>query len=701
MTLFSFNAASEKKTYDPFFSHRLEDPYLYLGLQLIDQNTSAITAYFPYVEQLEVKIENKIYSMTKVDVRGIFYLEVDKKIEPSAYQICFPNKKLFYDPYAFNVQLDAERCTAFSEGKSQTCYQWLGSHIHEIEGITGVLFTIWAPEASKVALIGDFNEWDGRIYPMKKNRPWGIWSLFIPLLFYGAIYQYEIHDQQGKMHVCTDPLAPEYERRPKTGAIIKKKDSFQWTDQQWMKNRIKNSSLWKSFYHVHLGSWFQEGRCFLNYRKLAHRLQKHCQSMEFTHVLLMPLAEYLMDESLGYSPFAYYAVTSRYGALEDFQYFVNYLHEHGIGVVMEWPIESIRYCFKHADSSNTAFFPSKPKKSAHFFDSPELVSLFYSNAHFWLCQMHLDGLKLTNLPSLWASCNVFSPYCAQNPVSLQASVESFLQNFNRWIDENFAGVMMLTDRLDKKKYPSSHLGFDGYFDHSWKDIFIRCWGLENIDYKRGLCEWMKHFLQVDNKKNIFALTHNLFCYSPWGLMSYIPGKREDKLAYIRMLYTYLFFLPGHKMMFMGAEILQWTPWDYRDSLHWYYLEEVDHLKIKQLIYDLNLLYQNYFSLCKEHNSMEISFLPEKRDCDTFAYTLTLSSVTIICLHHFGDQPIEQYEIHFPVDKKVITLIHTGDVKYGGTYQVREDISILQNHEGTFDRFCVYLPPLTTFIFQVY
>jgi 1,4-alpha-glucan branching enzyme len=401
----------------------LSDPHSILGIHLIkyqEKDCAIIRAFHPDAVKAELIIgkEKELQKMTKMHKGGIFAAIVDKNVFKKNYKVrfTFPSGDVWerIDPYRFMPTLGDLDLYLVGEGRHEYLYEKLGAQITKMEGVRGVSFAVWAPNARRVSLIGDFNHWDGRIYPMRQMGSSGIWEIFVPHLEEGARYKFEIKTKDGHLRVKTSPYAFYMELRPKTASIVYDINKYNWNDYEWMKNRSPNIHLKPvAIYEVHLGSWMrkpEEEDRWLTYRELAPKLIEHVKKFHFTHIELLPISEHAFDESWGYQVTGYYAPTSRFGSPDDFKYLVDLCHQNGIGVILDWvpahfPKDdfSLRWfdgssLYEHAD----------PRRGEHKdwgtlifnYGRHEVRNFLVANALFWLDKYHIDGLRVDAVASM-------------------------------------------------------------------------------------------------------------------------------------------------------------------------------------------------------------------------------------------------------------------------------------------------------------
>jgi len=416
---------------DLIIQGRFTDPHSTLGLQKIDGQKQVIRLWRPDSQNCELEVHGKTVEAKQVHNAGLYEYEVSSKIKPTDYRIFHLNGKLAHDPYAFELTFGDLDIHLVGQGLHYELYDLLGATKKMHQKVMGTNFAVWAPNALSVALIGDFNNWDGRINPMRCIGSTGVWEIFIPGLGEGEKYKFEIITKEGERKIKNDPVAHFAEVRPKTASIVFDVDRFHWSDADWLKTRgkIRKGKVPFNVYEVHLGSWKHKDGAALNYKDLANHLSDYCKQMGYTHVELMGICEYPLDESWGYQVTGYFAPTSRYGTPEDFQYLVNYLHEHQIGVILDWvpahfPTDDHSlahfdgtYLYEHIDPRQGYH----PHWNTHIFNFGrwEVSNFLIASALFWFEKMHLDGLRIDAVASM-----IYLDY-GRNPGSHPVGMSSF------------------------------------------------------------------------------------------------------------------------------------------------------------------------------------------------------------------------------------------------------------------------------------
>ncbi|MGR9045952.1 MAG: 1,4-alpha-glucan branching protein GlgB [Gammaproteobacteria bacterium] len=518
-----------------------------------------------------------------------------------------------YDPYDFGVQLPEFDRHLFSEGKHWHAYRKMGAHLHTVDNITGVLFTVWAPNAGRVSVIGDFNRWDGRCHPMRSLGSSGIWELFVPGLEAGCLYKFELLNRQSH-HVLakTDPYGRQFELRPKTSSIVVRDDTYQWQDEAWMKNRSGHDWLHEpmSIYEVHLGSWkHDDSGNFLSYRDLADELVKYVKDLGFTHIELMPVTEHPLDASWGYQTTGYFAPTSRFGTPDDFRYFIDTCHQNNIGVILDWvPAHFPKDEFALARFDGTALYEHEdPRKGEHRdwgtliynYGRNEVKNFLLSSAIFWLEEFHLDGLRVDAVASMLyldysREANEWIPNQYGGNENLEAI--DFFRELNAVTHQQHPGTVMMAE--ESTAWPGvtrptwvGGLGFSMKWNMGWMNDILEYMKEDPVHRRYHHDQLTFGMLYAFTENFTLPFSHDEVVHGKGSLVNKMPGDEWQRFANLRLLYTMMFTYPGKKLLFMGCEFGQGTQWDFNRALDWYVLEYSHHKGIQTLLKDLNRIYQ--------------------------------------------------------------------------------------------------------------
>jgi 1,4-alpha-glucan branching enzyme len=502
----------------------------------------------------------------------------------------------------------------FGEGKALRMHHFLGAHRRVHEGICGVSFAVWAPNARRVSVVGNFNGWDGRRHPMCALGGSGVWEIFIPQLGPGSLYKFEIIDCRGNLRLRTDPWALAYENAPEAAAIIIGEEEYDWGDSSWMERR-KDFIPFRapiSIYEVHLGSWRRvpnEGDRPLGYREIAHLLAEYCVDMGFTHVELLPLAEFPFEGSWGYQTTGYMAPTVRYGSPDDFKYFVDILHRGGIGVILDWvPAHFPKDRFALAEFDGTCLYEHEDRRlGEHFgwgtlafnYGRHEVANFLLCSALSWCERFHIDGFRVDAVASM-----VYRNYARgdgewlPNAYGGCENIEAieFLKNLNVHLHRKFPGIITIAEESTSfsgvsRPVHGDGLGFDFKWNMGWmhdtlnyfsKDPRYRRCAHNRITFAM-LYQYTEHF--------VLALSHDEVVHGKGSLLARMPSDSMPwKSTMLRALYGYMWTWPGKKSLFMGGEFGQHDEWCHFRSLDWHLLQYMDHGGIRRWVRDLNHLY---------------------------------------------------------------------------------------------------------------
>ena len=504
----------------------------------------------------------------------------------------------------------------FNEGTHTRLYEKLGAHPMRIDGKQGVHFAVWAPDAEQVFVFGDFNGWNKTGNPLRARGSSGIWELFVPNTGVGTVYKYHVRSRARPGYAVdkADPFAFFSEEPPKTASVVWK-DEYRWNDKAWMENRAGANALDApiSIYEVHLGSWRRDPADpsrFLGYREIAPALLEHVQKVGFTHVELLPIMEHPFYASWGYQTTGYFAPTSRYGSPEDFKYLIDLLHQHGIGVILDWvpshfPTDEHgphyfdgSHLFEHQDPRQ-GHHPDW-KSSVFNYGRNEVRSFLLSSACYWLDHFHVDGLRVDAVASM-----LYLDYSRQegewipNRYGGRENLEAmdFLRQLNREIYGRFPGVQTYAEEstawpMVSRPTEIGGLGFGLKWDMGWMHDTLKYMSKDPI-HRTYHHDWLTfRGLYAHNENFILPLSHDEVVHGKGALLDKMPGDVWQKFANLRLLYSYMFAQPGKKLVFMGGEIGQWREWRHDESLDWHLLDMPLHGGLMRMLGDLNRLYRS-------------------------------------------------------------------------------------------------------------
>ncbi|HEY5311036.1 MAG TPA: 1,4-alpha-glucan branching protein GlgB [Pirellulales bacterium] len=523
------------------------------------------------------------------------------------------NRATMHDPYSFPQLLTDYDLHLLNEGTHWRSYEKLGAQLRSIDGVDGVNFAVWAPNATSVSVIGDFNGWDGRRHPLRKHIPGGFWELFVPGLGDGTLYKYQVR-HHGEVYEKSDPYGFAAELPPRTASKVCQLDRYHWHDSDWMARRVQTNGLDApmSVYEVHLGSWRRPGEDhtrWMTYRELAHELVDYVREMGFTHIELLPITEHPFSGSWGYQTVGYYAPTSRFGSPADFMYFVDHCHQNGIGVMLDWvPAHFPRDAHGLRLFDGTALYEhADPRKGEHRdwgtlifnYGRHEVRNFLLSNALFWLDKYHLDGLRVDAVASM-----VYLDYSREagewipNEFGGRENLEavSFLKELNIQTHLQYPGVLTVAEEstawsgVSRPTYLGG-LGFSLKWNMGWMNDTLRYMHHEPIHRRYHHDELTFSLIYAFTENFNLPLSHDEVVHGKGSLLDQMPGDLWQKFANLRLLFAYMWAHPGKKLLFMGGEFGQWNEWNYDTSLQWDLLQWDLHRGLQKFVADLNHLYR--------------------------------------------------------------------------------------------------------------
>jgi 1,4-alpha-glucan branching enzyme len=516
------------------------------------------------------------------------------------------------DAYSFLPTLGESDLYLFGKGDERRIYDKLGAQLRTIDGVAGASFAVWAPNAQRVSVVGDFNSWDGRAHQMRSLGSSGVWEIFIPGVAEGVHYKFEIRSLQGKVGMKTDPYGFFFEVPPKNAAIVWDNRKFPWTDEAWLAQRREQNPLRSpvSIYEIHLGSWRKKTKAeSLSYRELAEPLVSYLQAMGFTHVQFMPVAEHAFYPSWGYQVTGFFAPTSRYGTPDDFQFLINTLHQAGFGVIIDWvPAHFPRDDWALARFDGTALYEHEdPRKGAHQdwgtlifnYGRHEVVNFLLANALLWCHRFHIDGLRVDAVASmLYLDYSRKPGQWIPNQYGGRENLEAieFLRKFNHVVHTEFPGVMTIAEESTAwpqvTRPPSSGgLGFSFKWNMGWMHDTLVYFKREPIHRRHHQNDLTFAMLYHHHENFILPLSHDEVVHGKGSLLGRMPGDDWQKFANLRALLAYEWLFPGKMLLFMGGEFGQRSEWNANAELDWRLLDAGPyHRGVQRFVQDLNKLY---------------------------------------------------------------------------------------------------------------
>jgi 1,4-alpha-glucan branching enzyme len=596
-----------------------------------------------------------------------------------------------YDPYAFPPHPPADDLYLFNAGRLRQAWRTLGAVPEIRNGIAGVCFRLWAPNAERVSVVGDFNGWDGRVHPMATLGGSGVWELFIPELPPGALYRFELRVRgSGALRLKIDPYARAFEQRPASACCVTPASSHAWNDGKWMQARATREwlSMPMSVYEMHLGSWMRHpDHSFYSYRDLATRLVPYLVELGYTHVEFLPLMEHPLDESWGYQCTGFFAPSSRFGSADDLRFLVDSLHQAGIGVILDWvpghfPADD--WALAHFDG--TALYEHQdprqkvhPDWGTHVFNygRNEVRSFLLSSAYYWLSEFHVDGLRVDAVASMIyldysRKAGEWTPNIHGGRENLEAI--AFLRELNEMVHGDFPGALTIAEESTAWPMVSrptwvGGLGFSMKWNMGWMNDTLDYMQLDPV-YRRFLHERLTFGqLYAYSENFVLPLSHDEVVHGKSSLLGKMPGDEWQRFANLRLLLAYQMMAPGKKLQFMGAEVGQSWEWRAGEELPWYLLQYPLHAGIKRLVSQLNQLYVSEPALheldfssagfqwidCHDADQSVVSWLRRSRD-----------GRHAVILLNFTPMPRHNYRVGVPQAQDYLERMNTDSAHYGGS-----------------------------------
>ena len=676
------------------------DPFATLGPHVsLDRRGVIIRAWHPAVSAVSVHLvaTGEVREMAPYPgVAGLFELTINTiDIPDYRLQLTFPDGHhlAIDDPYRYGRVLTDFDIHLFGEGTHLRIFEKLGAHRLRVGTTTGVHFAVWAPNAARVSLIGDFNGWDGRVHPMRLLAPAGVWELFIPDLPDGEKYKFEIATQSGALLRKTDPFGVAFEAPPQTASVVRDISGYVWQDAEWMQSR-ESMGGWlqrpMSIYEVHLGSWArvpEENNRFLFYSELATRLVAYVKEMGFTHIELMPVMEHPFSGSWGYQVLGFFAPTSRFGSPEEFKAFIDAFHQAGIGVILDWvPGHFPKDDHGLARFDGTSLFEHQdPRQGEHQdwgtlifnYGRNEVRNFLLSNALFWLEEYHVDGLRVDAVASmLYLDYSRREGEWIPNRFGGRENLEAidFVQRLNILTHGQFPGT--ITAAEESTSFPGVsrpvHLGGLG-FTYKW-----------NMGWMHDILEYTEHdpiyrrwshglvtfsMLYSHSENFILPFSHDEVVHGKGSLLDKMPGDAWQKYATLRALIGFMYGHPGKKLLFMGAEFGQWREWNHDRSLDWHLLDDPAHASLRHYVQTLNGHLQQQKALyerdldpggfrwidCHDNENSIVAFTRSAASPDDF----------VIMVFNFTPVPRGSYRLGVPVPGDYTELLNSDSALFGG------------------------------------
>ena len=606
---------------DVFLAGAHPDPFRILGPHRVGDDL-VVRVFRPDAKEVSIVLsgeEERRFEAIRLRPEGFFQAtlpgtkrDVDYRVHLTGWD---GTAALVHDPYAYGLILGEVDLHLFSEGNHLQLYDKFGAHLRNFGGVDGVYFAVWAPNAQRVSIVGDFNGWDGRVNPMRRLLGSGVWELFLPGVGEGAHYKFEIRTPRGDLLLKADPFGFFSQHGKQTSSLVYNLDRYRWSDGEWMEARLARglptSAI--SIYEVHLGSWrrkAEEGNRSLSYLELSETLIPYVVEMGYTHIELMPVAEHPFEGSWGYQVTNYYAPTSRFGAPDEFRHFVDKCHQAGIGVIMDWvPAHFPKDAHALAEFDGTDLYEhADPRQGEHQdwgtlifnFGRNEVRNFLIANALFWLDEYHIDGLRVDAVASmLYLDYSRKAGEWIPNQFGGRENLEAvyFLKRVNEVCYERFPGIMTIAE--ESTAWPGvsrpTHLGGLGFgfkWNMGWMHDFLHYMSLDPIFRRFHHNNITFSLMYAFQEHFVLVLSHDEVVHGKRSLLNKMPGDEWQQFANLRMFYAWMYGHPGKKLLFMGGEFGQRREWNHDRELDWELVALPHHDGLRRLVQHLNFVYKN-------------------------------------------------------------------------------------------------------------
>ncbi|MBR4760196.1 MAG: 1,4-alpha-glucan branching protein GlgB [Lachnospiraceae bacterium] len=658
--------------------------------------------FYPGAVKAWVVIGKNKYAMELADEEGYFAVLVPRAdfittpdIPAYTYEVKMEKgrAKEVEDPYRFEPQISKKEADKFNQGLHDKAYEILGAHPKTIDGVRGVYFAVWAPNALRVSVVGDFNDWDGRFHQMRRLYDSGIFEIFVPCANVGDNYKFEVKIRSGKVFLKADPYGLAAQLRPNTASVIADLSSFRWTDEKWMKDRkaFKADTAPISVYELHLGSFAkpegEDAPQFYNYKDLAPKIISYVKDMGYTHIELMPVMEHPLDNSWGYQTTGYFAPTARYGTPQDFQYFMNEMHKAGIGVILDWSIAHFprdahglgyfdgTHLYEHAD----------PRQGVHphwdtlifNYGRPEVKNFLISSAMFWLRTYHADGIRMDAVSSMlyldygradgeWIP-NMYGGKENLDAIDLCRSLSELVHGAKD-------GALLIAEESTAWPKVTEAPSEDGLgFDFKW-----------NMGQMNDMTEYMRfdpffrgqHHGQVTlsmvyhySEKFMLEVSHDEVVHGKSSMIGKMPGDIPEKFANLRAFYGFMLAHPGKKLLFMGQDIGEFDEWNEERSVQWDLLTYDSHKGLQTYVKALNDLYAKYPALSVmdyDPDGFEwINAISANENVVVFLRKCEKEQEFLLIVCNFANEDRKEYRVGVPFAGKYKEILNSDAKKFGG------------------------------------
>ncbi len=702
------------------------------------------TVYLPDAKTVSLCVGANEYPMERVDSEGFFAAVImDQRVRvPYRFFAEYLNGDVeeIEDPYSyrFGSIFTEEDLRKFEAGTFYQSYEKMGAHPMTMDGVEGVHFAVWAPEAMRVSVVGDFNYWNGKRHQMKKLGKSGIYELFIPGLKAGMTYKFEVKTPKAEPMLKSDPYAFFSELRPATASVIWDGSHFTWSDEAWMSGRAGMNFKEKpmSIYEVHLGSWMQKpietdadgklvnGSQFYHYREIAEKLSAYVKEMGYTHVELMPVMEHPLDASWGYQVTGYYAPTSRYGTPDDFKAFMDCMHNAGIGVILDWiPSHFPKDAHGLAAFDGTCLYEHlDPRQGelpqwgtlAYNFGRPQVSNFLISNALYWAKEFHADGIRVSSVDSmLYLDYGKNSGEWIANMYGGHENLDAveFIKHLNSIFHREVSGAVMIAE--ESTAWPritgdlkEEGLGFDYKWNSGWQNDFLRYIQCEPETKHQNYGDLTLSMLYAYSEDFVHGFSHAEVVHGKGSMLAKMPGdSTEKKMDNLRVAYGYLMGHPGKKHLFMGQEFGLHTEWCEERGLEWGLLEQKEHAAMKAYGKALNHLYVTQPALYEQDFDPEgfewINCTDEKENIVVFTRSSKKKEETLLFVCNFAPTVHENFRVGVPFAGRYKEILNSDEQVFGGSGQTNPNVqnSTSEEKDNRKNSITIHLAPMSMCVFR--
>ncbi len=676
----------------------LADPHRLLGAHPDGDAGTVVRTWRPGATHVCVRrSEGREYGCEQVHEAGLWQCHVDGANPPLRYEVetRYPDGVVVQapDPYAFAPTVGELDLHLVGEGRHEELYERLGAHVRDVDGVSGTAFAVWAPAARSVSVIGDFNSWDGRLHPMRSLGSSGVWELFLPGVGEGALYKFELRTQAGELRIKTDPYARQVEQAPRTASIVTVSE-HRWQDAEWLARRHASVPHEEpvSIYEVHLGSWRRDPddpERVLSYRELADPLAAYAHEMGFTHVELLPVMAHPFSGSWGYQVTGYFAPDARLGGPDDLRALVDRLHEHDLGVIVDWvPAHFPKDDWALRRFDGTALYEHEdPRQGEHpdwgtlvfNFGRNEVRNFLLASGLFWPREYHADGLRVDAVASmLYLDYSREEGQWVPNEFGGRENLEAieFLKQLNEVLHAQEAGVISAAE--ESTAWPGvsqpvylGGLGFGFKWNMGWMHDTLQYFAHDPIHRRYHHHELTFSLMYAFSENFILPLSHDEVVHGKGSLLTKMPGDPWQKMANLRALYGYMWAHPGKQLLFMGQEFGQEQEWSHERSLDWHLAADPDspHAGLQRLVRDLNHVYRDEPALWQRDREPEAFRWIEGNDAENSVLAFARydrDGRPLVCVAYLTPIGRDGYRVGLPVAGGWAEVLNTDADCYGGS-----------------------------------